>query len=75
VKTPDYALTEEYSYNEGYDKKTVSAGTFVRPIETRYVPKHVTEDERWKYIKNDEYVFCYWREGIMPFPRKIVRQV
>ena len=76
VKTPNYALTEAYSCtsNNGGDYKVLDAGTFVRPIELRYVPKHVVEDHRWRYFNPAEQIFCFTSIGIVPIPRDRIQE-
>lgn len=75
IRTPNFVLEEDYVFSEGaYDKKTVPAGTFVRPIEIQYVPKHCTEDDRWRNLDMTKYVYCYYSGGIIPFPKSSVRE-
>ncbi len=50
------------------------AGTFVRPIDLKYVPKHITDDERWKYFDKNTDVFCYYSGGIVPIPKALIRE-
>lgn len=72
IKTPNYVLQEDHSFNQGtQDVRTLPAGTFVRPIEFRYLPRHITD-------KNQEYersVYCYTRYGIISIPRHKIREV
>ncbi len=73
-RTPNYILSEPVSFAHGaYDVKTMAAGTFVRPIEYHYVPKHVKEDERWKHFDKLTEVFCHCSYGTVPVPRKSIR--
>lgn len=62
-------------FNHGaYDVKTIPAGTFVRPIEYQYVPKHVKEDDRWTRNFNPETeIYCHTSYGMVPVPRKSIR--
>ncbi len=69
-RTPNYALKEAYIVHiNDYDRITLPAGSFIRPIEKRYVPKHVLEDKRWPFVDHKEEVFAYTRHGIFPIPR------
>lgn len=70
MKTPDYVLTDVFTYKDG----TLPAGTFVKPIQYCYLPQHVKDDGRWGYVSLEDNVFCYCSLGIVPIPRKIVRQ-
>lgn len=73
VRTPNYQLSEDYTYFVGaMDTRTLPQGTFVRPIELTYVPKHITEGN--KIFSKDTEVYCYTRYGILAIPRKIIRE-
>lgn len=74
MATPDFVLTEDYSMYVGpQDNKVLKAGSFVRPIEKRYLPKHITEDPSNMYIFDDR-VYCYTYYGIILIPRNLLRQ-
>lgn len=73
IRTPNYVLSEAHYHHVGpMDARTLPAGTFVRPIELCYVPKHVTEANR-EFDKEKE-VYCYCRYGILPIPKSIIRE-
>ncbi len=74
-RTPNYSLIESYTYylSPG-DSLTLPAGTFVRPIELTYVPKHVLEDPRKVGFNKEAEVYCYCRHGIIAIPRKIIKE-
>lgn len=75
VPTPNYVLTEEFKWGSGVDTFTMEAGTFIRPIDERWVPKHVTNDVRTK-VKGKDDTYCMTpRCGIVPIPKRIIRQV
>lgn len=74
-RTPNYILTEEHTYSLGVsDYRTLEAGTFVRPIELHYVPKHITEDRSHREFNKETQIYCYCRYGIVAIPRKIIRE-
>lgn len=76
VKTPNYALTADFHYKYGpYDTKTLPAGTFVRPITTRYVPQHIIDKTEWRSFNEEKEVFCYTRFGMFAIPKAIIREV
>lgn len=76
IPTPNYVLMEEYNINiDTHDIKTLPQGTFVRPIEYRYVPKHVLDHPLWKWFNAEREVFVYCRLGIIAVPKKLLRQV
>lgn len=76
LKTPDYVLTEQLVYHMGaHDTRVLEPGTFMRPIEIQYVPKHVIGDERWRFYDKDRDIFCYCRYGIVMVKRSALRQV
>lgn len=75
MTTPDYKLRDALviSSNNGTGKDiTLEPGTFIRPIESRYVPQHVKDDYRWRWHKDVDDVFCYCHYGIISVPRKKV---
>jgi hypothetical protein len=76
MPTPNYVLMEDYQINlDAHDIKVLPQGTFARPIEYQYVPKHVVENPLWRYYNKDRDVFVYCRAGIVLVPKKILRQV
>lgn len=74
-RTPNYRLNTDFSYSASpgmwanMDQKVIPAGSYVRPLELTYVPKHVVEDKRWEFFNKDLDVFCYTKNGIIPIPR------
>lgn len=79
MKTPNYVLKEEHKYPSAkgsmHDLKVLPIGSFVRPIEPQYVPKHVIDDERWRWFAPKVEVFAYTSQGIIVIPRNIIREV
>ncbi len=71
MKTPNYVLTESRSYNS----HTLEAGTFVRPIKWEYLPKHITQDDKYKYVNLVDNVFVYCFYGIILIPKYLLREV
>lgn len=75
VRTPNYVLSESHTYSVGpMDTRTLAAGTFVRPIELPYVPKHVTEDSQNRWFDKETQIYCYCRYGILAIPKKLIRE-
>jgi hypothetical protein len=73
LPTPNYILTEQVTIGNGFsDPKILPAGTFVRPIDKRWVPKHVLDSNMWFNDKVE--VFCYTRFGIVPIAQKMLRR-
>lgn len=76
MKTPDYVLSEKYTYSNGADTITLDKGMFVRPIKQDYLPRHILADKTWQpYLRSPSYVFCYTRYGIIPVTKNIVERV
>ena len=77
MKIADYMVTEDWNIWIDYNKSmTVHKGWFVKPIELRYLPKHIKDNDSWKrYMDASEYVFCYCSIGILPLPRRIIISV
>jgi hypothetical protein len=75
-RTPNYRTTDDYSFYTGSnwgDSKMLPAGSYVRPIELGYVPKHVLEDKRWSLFDKSKDVFVYSKLGIVMIPLRILR--
>lgn len=74
MATPDYVLVSEHRYKSGSAEAAIlPEGTFVRPIDLKYVPKHVVEADLWRYFNSDKEVFCYTRLGIIAIPKELLR--
>lgn len=77
MSTPDHVLTQKWEWRIGpSDTMTLPPGTFVRPIEIQYVPKHVLEDDKWKFFgaSLSGCVYCYSSLGIIPVSLDIIRR-
>ncbi len=75
VPTPNYVLTEEFRWGVGVDVIVMEPRTFVRPIDDRWVPKHVLDDPKMKHRAEGD-VFCSTpRCGIILIPSRIIRKV
>ncbi len=73
AKTPDYKLNEDFSFGPMNDQRTLPAGSFVRPVEDRYVPKHLLDDKTQAHNPKLDW-WCYSRYGFLSIPRnKIFR--
>lgn len=76
MKTPDYVIMEDALFNFGWhDTLTIPKGTFARPIQYHYLPKHVQEDHRFKGYSLERFVFCYTIYGVIPIERINLRQI
>jgi hypothetical protein len=77
IKTPNFVITQMFVWCPNRLAKTIElpAGSFVRPIEYQYVPKHVTEAPVWQDFDKNREVFCYTRFGIIALPKNILREV
>lgn len=76
MATPDYVLVEEYVISTGPgDPLRLPRGTFVRPIEKQYVPKHILDDPRYKYFTPETEMFIYCYFGIIVIRKELVRRV
>lgn len=76
MKTPDYILTEDFNHYMGpHDSRKLPAGSFVRPIEFRWLPKHIQEspDGIWNKFHSDK-IYCYTHYGIILIPKNILRE-
>lgn len=75
--TPDYVLTEQVSFqiNKAQDPFILPQGSFVRPINDRYIPAHIKNDPVYRSLDKKLYVFCFTRYGLIPIEKKLVRKV
>lgn len=74
LPTPNFVLMSPLTISRGpYDNKTLPAGTFVRPIEYQYVPKHIQDADWNRFFDQTTDIFCYTRVGIVAVPRNIIR--
>lgn len=75
MKVQEYVLDADHNIWYGSETKVIPQGSFVKPINLAYVPQHVKDDSRWKFIRHDVEVFCYSRFGIVAIPRRIIREL
>lgn len=78
MRVQEYMTKEDCSINVNFGgNKTLEAGSFVKPINEYYLPRHVKDSEqfqRWCYNKNHEtWVYCFY--GIVLIPTKVIREV
>lgn len=75
LPTPNFVTTEAYkiSLRGGRDKE-LPVGSFVRPLDIAYVPKHVTEDNSSRWFMEERDVYCYTHFGIAILPKRILRK-
>ncbi len=77
VKTSNWALIEDYSYSQGSgygDRKTLPAESYVKPVEWKYLPRHITEDGENRWHNTETHVFCHTKHGMIPVPRRILKE-
>lgn len=76
ARTPNYQLMQPVTVRHGKGPNPdtlLEAGSFVRPIEKDYLPKHIAEKFAKEWM-NPEYVFVYTYFGIIPVHKDYVRQ-
>lgn len=74
-RTPNYTLGGPFKHSKGpHDEITLPIGSFVRPLDISYVPKHVLEDPEWRYFNKDLEMFCYTSKGIFVIPKYLIRE-
>lgn len=76
MSTPDHITTEETSIyiGGGRDPIVIPKGSFVRPIEYKWLPKHVQDDPKWATYSLDRFVFVYTKHGIVPIDKLSIRK-
>ena len=76
MKIEEYVLMTEHTINYGpYDVKVLPAGTFVKPIQPQYLPKHIKDCRTFSLMLKTDYIYCYTYYGIIPIPSNIIRCV
>lgn len=80
VRVSNYVTTEDYSYpkessSPWAEKLTLAKGSFVQPIWHYYVPKFISEEERWKGMGLDTHTFAFTSQGIILILRSIIREI
>lgn len=50
----------------------IPSGSFVKPIEDRWVPKHILDDPYRQRQPNE--IYCYTRFGIYPIPKDALEE-
>lgn len=79
-RVPNYILVESMQIipsNGGshHDARTLPKGSFVRPIDLSYVPKHVLEQNEHRVFDPNSHAYCYTRFGIVIIPKAYYREV
>lgn len=72
LPTPNYVLMEDVKIHGSGDPQTLPAGTFIRPIDIRWVPKHIKDDNLW--FNEKKQVYCYTSLGIIPISLDVIRR-
>jgi len=77
AKTPNFVTSEDFKFlvDNMWNDKTLPAGTFVRPIDSHYLPSHVTDHIANKFHDKDRDEFVYCHYGIISIPKRIIREV
>lgn len=74
--TPNYMTTEDIRLVADWqDEFIIPAGTFVKPVDLVYVPKHVVDSKYNMHYNKDEDQFCYSSYGMHIIPNKFIRKV
>lgn len=53
--------------------KVLPAGSYVCPININYVPRHIKNDDKYRFYKDDKEVFCYTKLGFVLISRDKLR--
>lgn len=77
-RAPHYRITKPFEvkleYGQKTDTVTFPAGTFVRPVELKYLPEHIRNRQIPWPIVNKDPVWCYTRYGFHPIPRELIEE-
>lgn len=73
IKTPNYVLVSELIVSIDFrSSKVLPEGSFVRPIDPRWIPKHIAE--MYPGFDKVNQVFAYTHYGIVVIPKTLMRQ-
>lgn len=77
MKTANYVLSKdvEIANYDNWDKRILPAGMFVKPIDPRYVPKHILDNALNQFFNPKTEVFVYCRIGIVVVDIDAIREV
>jgi hypothetical protein len=77
MKVQEFCLSENFSYVEPgtWDTNVIPQGTFVKPLNIYYVPKHIKDDPIHLFFDPTNEVFVYCSYGIIPIPKKYIREI
>lgn len=75
MKTPDYVLNEEVKIMDSLlNEKVLPAGSFVKPIEPYYLPKHIKDQTSFHWFDPRTEAYCYTFYGIVMIPLRSIRR-
>ena len=75
VKVQDYCTTQAVMVTMFHgEKKELPAGAFVKPIEYKWVPKHILDCDMGRWFNKDIQTFCYTHYGIVVIPNEMIRK-
>lgn len=72
VKTENWITIENVEIGSWSDPKILPAGSYVKPIEKRYVPKWCLESPQASFFVEELDIFCHTQFGIFSIPRKSI---
>jgi len=77
IRVAEFITDEDCSVlkNDMWEKMTIPKGTFVKPIEVCYLPKHIKDGRLFKLVDFNDEVYVYSSYGIHPILRKSLRRI
>lgn len=76
IPTQNYLTITElniFSMDRGIDK-TLPVGSFIRPIEVKYLPSHITDRVSHEWFNPEKETYAYCSIGIVVIPLNIIRR-
>ena len=70
----EYVLMIDVEFGPFAADSTLPAGSYIYPIEDRYVPPHCKTSTKAARYWPDRDVFCYTKYGIIPVPMDAIRK-
>lgn len=75
MRIQEYITNADYKVWLGSESIILTAGSHVKPMNYYYVPKHIKDDDRYRWFDKNTQVFCYCYMGIIALPRHIIEEV
>lgn len=73
-RSPNFILSMPLQITHRGSSVTLPYGTFIRPINDEYVPRHVFDKPENKWYNSETHLFAYTWFGIIQIPKDAVKE-